>query len=239
MVRKYVNPRLAPCTDESETLRDLGVFGAESRHVVAELTGVHATALALLPPYSHVTVSVDGARVLVAHVPDLDVDGYELFAPPGIFGALWDRAVAAKAIPAGLEAWEIARVEAGRPEYGIDMDDTTIPQEANMDDLHALSYTKGCYVGQEIVARVHFRGHVNRHLRGLRLASGDTPPAHAPLLDADGRPVGEVRSAVISPRLGAIALGMVRREVAAGAALTARGEQGEWRLDVCPLPFAG
>ena len=76
-------------------------------------------------------------------------------------------------MPAGLEAWDIARVEAGRPEWGIDMDDNTIPQEANFDALHAISYTKGCYVGQETVARVHFRGHVNKHLRGVRAAGLD------------------------------------------------------------------
>ena len=100
--------------------------------------------------------------------PDIGVEGYELFVPFEIFDRVWERAVAAGATPAGLGAWEIARVEAGRPEWGIDIDDTTIPQEANFDELDAISYTKGCYIGQEVVARVHFRGHVNRHLRGLR-----------------------------------------------------------------------
>ena len=237
MVRKYVNPRLAPSRDETEELRDLGIFGAEARHVVAELTGVHASALTVLPPYSHVTVAVDGARVLVAHVPDLEVDGYELFVPAAAFPVLWERAVGAKAVPAGLEAFEIARVEAGRPEYGIDIDDATIPQEANLDELHAISYTKGCYVGQEVVARVHFRGHVNKHLRGLRSASPEPPPARALLFDGEGKQVGEVRSAVASPRLGGIALGFVRREVELGTTLTARTTEGETHLDVGALPF--
>ena len=89
---------------------------------------------------------------------------------------MWERAVDSGATPAGLGAWEIARVEAGRVEWGIDIDDSTIPQEANFDELDAISYTKGCYIGQEVVARVHFRGHVNRHLRGLRAASTDAPP---------------------------------------------------------------
>lgn len=237
MVRKYVNPRVAPYADESDRLRDIGVFGTEARHVVAEMTGIQATALALLPPYAHATVAIDGARVLVAHVPDLALDGYELFAPEDALSLVWERALRAKALPAGLEAWEIARVEAGRPEYGIDIDESTIPQEANLDELHAISYTKGCYVGQEVVARVHFRGHVNRHLRGLRSANPEPPPARAQLFDADGRQIGDVRSAVVSPRLGAIALGMVRREVELGATVTARDSAGEWRLDVCALPF--
>ncbi|HYD54792.1 MAG TPA: glycine cleavage T C-terminal barrel domain-containing protein, partial [Gemmatimonadaceae bacterium] len=149
--------------------------------------------------------------------------------------------LAARAVPLGLEAWEIARVEAGRPEWGLDIDDTTIPQEANLDELHAISYTKGCYVGQEVVARVHFRGHVNRHLRGLRAAGEQPPPSGAALLDTTGKTVGDVRSAASSPRLGGIALGMVRREVDPGTDLVARwtagGEARELRVNTAALPF--
>ena len=165
------------------------------------------------------------------------MDGYELFVPFEIFDRVWERAVAAGATPAGLGAWEIARVEAGRPEWGIDIDESTIPQEANLDELDAISYTKGCYIGQEVVARVHFRGHVNRHLRGLRAASIDGPPTGSQLIDDSGTHVGDVRSSVASPRLGGIALGMVRREVAPGTSLTAKWETGERRVDVCLLPF--
>jgi folate-binding protein YgfZ len=140
-------------------------------------------------------------------------------------------------VPAGLAAWEIARVEAGRPEWGIDIDDSTIPQEANFDELEAISYTKGCYTGQEVVARVHFRGHVNRHLRGLRAASLEAPPTGAQLADDTGNHVGEVRSSVTSPRLGGIAIGMVRREVVSGTSLMAKWEGGEQRVDMTMLPF--
>ena len=148
-------------------------------------------------------------------------------------------------MPAGLEAWEIARVEAGRPEWGLDIDDNTIPQEANFDELHAISYTKGCYVGQETVARVHFRGHVNKHLRGIHAAGLDSPPAGATLHDDTGQQVGDVRTAVRSPRLGGIALAMIRREVVPGASLIARwplegatdGSLNERRVDVAALPF--
>ncbi|HKO14702.1 MAG TPA: glycine cleavage T C-terminal barrel domain-containing protein [Gemmatimonadaceae bacterium] len=237
MVSKYVNPRLAPYTVETETLRDVGIFGVGARHVVAEITGASASALGILPMYSHVNMVLDGARVVVARVPDLELEGFELFAPAEAWAALWDRALAARALPAGLEAWEIARVEAGRPEWGIDMDDSTIPQEANLDELHAISYTKGCYVGQETVARVHFRGHVNRHLRGIRTASQEPPPTQALLFDGEGREVGQVRSAVSSPRLGGIAIAMIRREVELGAQLTARWEGGESHVDVSHLPF--
>src|SRR4051812_9055817 len=142
MVKKFVNPRIAPHTDESAALRDLGVFGISARHVVSELTGIQAPALTALAPYAHVSVQLDGATILVAKVPDLEVEGFELIVPVDAFPPLWTRGVAAGAAPAGLEAWDIARVEAGRPEWGIDIDDNTIPQEANLDALHAISYTK-------------------------------------------------------------------------------------------------
>jgi folate-binding protein YgfZ len=177
--------------------------------------------------------------------PELNVEGFELFVSGDQFNDLWERASASGAVPAGLEAWEIARVEAGRPEWGLDIDDTTIPQEANFDELHAISYTKGCYVGQETVARVHFRGHVNKHLRGIHAAGLDAPPAGATLHDDAGQQVGDVRTAVRSPRLGGIALAMIRREVVAGASLLAHwpldgstdGGVNERRVDVTALPF--
>jgi folate-binding protein YgfZ len=236
-VRKYVNPRVALYTDESGTLRDLGVFGISARLVVGEMTGASSSALGVLPPYAQVGVLIDGARAVVARVPDLEMEGFEIFAPPELYTLLWDRAIEAKATPAGLDVWEIARVEAGRPEWGIDIDESTLPQEANLEELHAISYTKGCYIGQETVARVHFRGHVNRHLRGLRTASAEPPAPHAQLFDATGKQVGEVRSTAASPRLGGIAIGMVRREIELGAALVARWDGGESRVDVSHLPF--
>ncbi|MEO7083211.1 MAG: glycine cleavage T C-terminal barrel domain-containing protein [Gemmatimonadaceae bacterium] len=237
MVKKYVNPRLSGYRDDTHATRDIGVFGVHSRRIVSAISGVAPDTLAALPEFSHVNGDIDGIAVMVARVPDAGVEGYELFVPFEIFERVWTAAVSHGATPAGLGAWEIARVEAGRPEWGIDIDDSTIPQEANFDELNAISYTKGCYVGQEVVARVHFRGHVNRHLRGLRAKDGDAPPTGAQLFDDAGTHVGDVRSSVSSPRLGGIALAMVRREVAIGAALNAKLEGGEQRVDLTALPF--
>jgi folate-binding protein YgfZ len=245
LVRKYVNPRLAKFSDESASLQVVGIYGVQARYVVEAITGVGHTALALLVPYGHITVSVGPAPAIVMRSPDLGVEGYDLFVAADRFQATGDAAVAARATPAGLAAWEIARVEAGRPEWGLDMDEGTIAQEANLEELGAISYTKGCYTGQEVVARVHFRGHVNRTLRGLR-ASGTTPPVYlAALFDASGKAVGEVHSAASSPKLGGIALAMIRREVENGAQLMARWNadlagdvaSGEMQVDVVPLPF--
>ncbi|HEX7679140.1 MAG TPA: folate-binding protein, partial [Thermoanaerobaculia bacterium] len=132
------------------------------------------------------------------------------------------------------DATEIARVEAGRPMWGIDMDDNTLAQEANFDDLEGISYTKGCYTGQETVARVHFRGHVNRNLRGIQSASAIPTGAE---LFADEKSVGTMKSSVVSPRMGPIGLAMLRREVETGAELSARWDGGEALTRVREIPF--
>ena len=238
MVKKYVNPRLSGYRDESHAIRDLGVFGPTARRVVALVSGIAEELLGGLATYDHLGVAIDDTAVTVMRSPDAGVEGYELLVPFESFGRIWDAVIAAGATPAGLGAWEIARVEAGRPEWGIDVDDSTIPQVAPFDELDAISYTKGCYIGQEVVARVHFRGHVNRHLRGLRSAALEGPPTGAQLIDASGNHVGDIRSSVSSPRLGGIALGMLRREIAPGTSLTAKWEGGEGRVDVTVLPFA-
>ena len=238
MVKKYVNPRAAGYRDDSHAVRDIGVFGPDARRIVAEVTGVAAPMLGELPRYSHLGVAIDGAPMTVARVPDIGLEGYDLFVPFEQFDPLWERVLSLGAVPAGLRAWDIARVEAGRPEWGVDIDESTIPQEANFDELDAISYTKGCYIGQELVARVHFRGHVNRLLRGLRAGDVPPPPSGAQLFDATGAHVGDVKSTVHSPRLGGLALAMVRREVVSGAMITARWEAGERRVELSLLPFA-
>jgi tRNA-modifying protein YgfZ len=239
LLRKYVNPRAAKVTDESESMRCIGVFGPTARLVVAELTGGSAAGLGVLPPYSHALALISGTPVVVAHVPDGGIEGFDLFIPAAAYEDFWARAVASGGAPVGHSAWEVARVEAGRPEWGIDMDDMTLAQEANLEALHAISFTKGCYIGQEVVARIHFRGHVNKLLRGLRAAEAEPPESGATLLDAEARNVGDVRSGVSSPRLGGIALGMVRRGIEPGTPLTARSDGRECRVEVTPLPFAG
>src|SRR4051795_3177855 len=107
---------------------------------------------------------------------------------------------------------EVLRVEAGRPRYGIDLDDTVIPQEAGLNE-RAVSFTKGCYVGQETVARLYYKGKPNRHLRGLRLS--EPVPTGTPLR-LGAMEVGRVGTVVESPAHGPIALAVVRREAAPG-----------------------
>jgi len=237
MVRKYVNPRTSPYSDESAAIHDLCIAGANARLVLAEVLGAHSATLGTLPPYGHITADFEGATLEIARTPELGSDAYDCFVPAALHDTLRARLIDAGARPGGLVAWDIARIEAGRPEWGVDIDDTTIPQEANLDDLDAISYTKGCYTGQEVVARVHFRGHVNKHLRGLMFDGEDPAPRGAALGDASGKEVGDVRSGAASPRLGAIALAMVRREVETGATLVATWEGGRSEARLVRLPF--
>jgi len=237
MIRKFVNPRTTRYADQSEALADIGVFGSRARAIAATVAGVNADALGSLAAYSHITGVIEGTPALVVRVPDIGVEGYELIVPTESRPHLWRRAQELGAVPAGLDTWEVARIEAGRPEWGIDIDESTIPQEADFDELHAISYTKGCYTGQETVARVHFRGHVNRHLRGLTYPGADPLPRGAQLIDENEKPVGDVRSTAVSPRLGGVAIAMVRREITPGTVVRARWEGGESSAVVLELPF--
>jgi folate-binding protein YgfZ len=234
MLRKYVNPRGARFADVSGVLRTIGVYGPYAANIVTAATGAERGRLLLLAPHHHLRGGND-ANVVIARVPDFGGEGFDLFVPVESATALWEQLVAVGAEPAGAATGEIARVEAGRPLWGVDMDESTLVQEANIDTLHGVSYTKGCYTGQETVARVHFRGHVNRNLRGVR--SQIPLPRGAALVTAGGDDVGDVRSSVTSPRYGPIAVAMVRHEVPDHAELTARWDGGDERVRVNALPF--
>jgi len=131
--------------------------------------------------------------------------------------------------PVSEEAAECVRIEAGRPRLGFDMDADTMPQEAGIND-RAVSFTKGCYVGQETVARLHYRGKPNRHLRGLRLSE---PADRGTEVRLGDKVVGRLGSTCVSPRLGPIALALVRREAEPGATLDVGGASAE----LIDLPF--
>jgi folate-binding protein YgfZ len=180
----------------------------------------------LAEEHDHAAAQIDGVPVrLVA--TDLGVD--VLCGAPEA-----DRVAAAlreRAVSVSEEAVEAVRVETGRPRYGIDLDDSVIPQEAGLNE-RAVSFTKGCYVGQETVARLHYRGKPNRRLLGLRLsgaaATGDE-------LRLGERAVGRLGTVAVSPRLGPIALALVRREAGPGDTLAVGA--GATTAQVVELPF--
>jgi folate-binding protein YgfZ len=134
--------------------------------------------------------------------------------------------------PVSEDAAECLRIEHGRPRFGVDIDASTIPQEAGLNE-RAVSFTKGCYVGQETVARLYYKGKPNRHLRGLRLSGPAVDPGAE--LRLGERVVGALGSCAVSPELGPIALALVRREAEPGNVL-AVGD-GAARAEVVALPF--
>jgi folate-binding protein YgfZ len=138
--------------------------------------------------------------------------------------------LAAGAVAVSEAAAEILRVERGRPRYGQELDDSTIPQEAGLNE-RAVSFTKGCYVGQETVARLFYRGKPNRHLRGLKLSA---PAPAGSELRLGERVVGTIASSLVSPTHGPIALALVRREAAPGDTIAVDGGA---TAEVVELPF--
>ncbi len=236
MLRKFVNPRFATFRDVSGETCAIGLFGPRAAAITGAMAGVSPDTLAALAHFAHVRGRIGDADVDVVRAPDLGVPGFELVAPAAAARVIVDAAHAAGAAALDASSTEVLRVEAGRPRYGVDFDENQLAQEAGFDRLGAISFSKGCYTGQETVARVHFRGHVNRTLRGLRarapLARG------AGLLGAGRAAVGDVRSAAHSPVAGHIALAYVRREVADGDTVTVAATSGECAATVVALPFA-
>ncbi len=165
--------------------------------------------------YDHFATNFAGFPVRVARATSTGEEGYEVWVGAkgimGVWGAACGQAPTYDTLPCGYDALESLRIEAGIPRYGPDLAEDTLPLEAGL--LNALSFTKGCYVGQEIVERARSRGHVNWKLVGLFVDSPVPPPTGEKLL-SEGKAIGEISSACVSPTLSkTIALAYVRREV--------------------------
>jgi folate-binding protein YgfZ len=169
-------------------------------------------------------VAGNAVRLIVTDV------GVDVLCDAGDTDAVRSALEQAGATPVSETASEILRVEHGRPRYGVDLDHSTIPQEAGLNE-RAVSFTKGCYVGQETVARLFYRGKPNRHLRGLRLSE---PAAVGASLTLGERTVGQISSSIVSPTYGPIGLALVRREAAIGETVDVEGGA---TAEVVELPF--
>ena len=185
----------------------LGVFGPHAHGQVSGILGPSLPA----QDYEHREASSGGVAVRVARSPQFGGEGFELWIPDGPSArSLFRTLVDSGASPFGSLAAEALRIEAGRPRYPVDVNEETIVLEARLD--RAISMTKGCYVGQEVVSRATYIGHVNRLLVGLRIDTDTPPPSGAEVL-RDDKPIGKVTSAAKSATFGrVVALGYVRRE---------------------------
>jgi folate-binding protein YgfZ len=234
MLSKFVNPRFATRRDVTDGTAELTLVGESAANVIALAASesVRVEDLEALSPFSHVAVVIGEAAIRIVRLPSIglrDASMYAVIAQRDQVDAVGAALRNAGASGSDAAALDTLRVESGFPEWGIDMDENTLPQEANLDDVHAVSYTKGCYIGQETVARIHFRGHVNRSLRRLAFPDGILPPRGATLQDSEHRSVGDLRSTALSSTAGAIGIGMVRREIEDGTAIDVHWEGGSAR----------
>ncbi len=164
--------------------------------------------------FDHFTTNYAGFPVRVVRAGSTGEEGYEVWVSAkgmmGVWGAACGQAPTYDMLACGTEALETLRIEAGIARYGSELDEDTLPLEAGL--LNAISFTKGCYIGQEVVERTRSRGHVNWKLAGLFVGSAVAPTSGEKLL-SEGNEIGEITSACISPSLGrTIALAYVRRE---------------------------
>jgi folate-binding protein YgfZ len=209
---RYLIMEKVEIADRTTDFAQLMLVGPRAKEIVS------AVAESSVPdPRSlkHADLSISGAACRLICNGSLQVPGFELRVPASHTSAVWQRlwqlGQPIGLRPAGEQAYQTLRVEAGLPVYGLDIDESNLPQEVGRNKL-AISFTKGCYLGQETVARIDALGHVNRHLVGLAMSDHRDPPdLGAPIASGD-KAVGNVTSAALSPILNcAVALGYVRR----------------------------
>ncbi len=231
-LRKYLPPIFA--TFEPTDIRRIGVIGPRAGAALDAWAGAPVSVdLAVLE--ARPLERGDGASILVRREA-VEGAGYDVYvagdAVQSVLPALEEAIATVGGGVVGRETWEVFRVEHGLPVWDIDCDQDKLAQELGQDE-RAISFDKGCYTGQEVVARIHFRGHVNRILRGFRLPR--PVDAGQPLYQGE-RERGVITSPATSPRFGPIALGYARFEVLPGAWLSLE-PGGQTGVEVVALPF--
>lgn len=208
----------------------ISVQGAKAADVVHNVFGEEVANIEL-----NRVVSINNDFIIRAtHTAE---DGFDVFCNDDDKNALIDSLMSAGATLVGPEAFEVLRIEAGIPRYGVDMNEATVVLETGLDE--AVSYKKGCYVGQEIIARIHWRGHVAKKLSGIALEEHGPVKPEDKLKTPEGKDIGRITSVTFSPKLQkTIALGYVRHEhLAAGTEVRIATDEKELAARVIDIPF--
>lgn len=213
-LRRLLPPRLARVEDRSEATAMQTVIGPGAARVLAGALegGMSEVELEEMQEGDLRGVECDEGLLLCIRSGELSEPAWDLVGERAVVDRVRTALDAGGVRPVGSGVWEALRLEAGRPAFGADLTDQ-IPTEAGVDG-RAIDQEKGCYTGQEVIVRIRDRGHVNRHLRRVRLGEGPLPAVGTELWREDGdKVVGHLTSVGTSPRQGALALGYVRREV--------------------------
>jgi folate-binding protein YgfZ len=229
-LEKYVIADDVSIADESERFAELSIVGPDAPRIVGEAVGADAAALA---DGALLERDVAGAPGVVIRRDALGVPEFDVWVAADAAVSLFDALRPRGAKPAGFLAREAVRIESGVPRFGADVDADSLPAEVGLEG--AISYTKGCYVGQETIARLKYQGHVNRVLVRVELDATTPPPRFTALFAAaEEREVGRLTSAAASPSARAIVgLAIVRREFSVpGTPLRARLATGDVRATI-------
>lgn len=226
-------------TDATEQLALLSLQGPRAAELLNQLTGATFEAVPnLFGPYSVATYTLAEMPVQIATHSRTGAPGFDLYVNAAAAAQVWQALVAAGARPAGQRALESARLEAAIPHEPVDVNENYIVNETNLAD--AVSYTKGCYLGQEIIARIHWRGQPAKQLKGLWVEAAEPPAPGTELWAADGKKVGELTSSVRSFALDrVIAFGYVHRNyLTAGTNFTLKHNETEiGQASLAETPF--
>jgi folate-binding protein YgfZ len=202
---KFLISEQVEIVDRTTELSQFYLVGPKSRPIAAKVLGAKLKDLA---DWGCCMILGPGALTCqVRFHRRLAIDCFEIIFPAAGAATLQSQLMESGAVPAGSESWETLRVEAGFPVYGIDIDENVLAPEVGRP---AISYAKGCYLGQETIVRIRDLGHVNRMLRGLKLSGGNVLVRGAKIF-RDGKEMGQVTSSVKSPRIGVIALAYLHR----------------------------
>lgn len=221
-------------TDLTDELAQLSVQGAHSPEVLSATLGAEAARVESFQVFKTQWNDAPLHLIRATHTAEA---GFDLFVNSADAPALWEALAQAGARPVGVDALETLRVEAGIARYGVDVDETNVVLEAPLDD--AVSFTKGCYIGQEIIARIHWRGHVAKKLTGLSFDGQAEVKRGDKVSNSDGKEVGRVTSVAFSPRLNrTVALALIKYDyLAPGTSVLVRSDERELAAEVTELPF--
>jgi folate-binding protein YgfZ len=226
LLQRYIIMDKVELEDISDKLSSIGIAGPKAAEMLAK-AGIDA---AQLEPGQVIDVDWQDVGISIVRNAHPRMDGYEVWLAPENNEKLWDALVDAGATPVGSDALEMYRIARGVPRYGMDLRERDLPQETGQE--HALNFSKGCYIGQEIVERIRARGNVHRTLIGFEVQG--EPPQPTTKIHANDKDVGEVTSSTRLPNGHSIAIGYLRKEVAEPGTVV---QIGEHSATVKTLPF--